>query len=117
MNAPKDMAAAEAAAVVSSVAEPVAIIGIGCRLPGGASSPAAFWSLLRNRVDAIREVPSDRWNAALFHHPDPASRPGTVGTRMGGFLDGIDRFDPGFFGISPREAQLMDPQQLPSPCN
>ena len=111
MNAPKEMAAAEAAAVVSSVAEPVAIIGIGCRLPGGASSPAAFWSLLRNRVDAIREVPSDRWNAALFHHPDPASRPGTVGTRMGGFLDGIDRFDPGFFGISPREAQLMDPQQ------
>lgn len=97
--------------------EPIAIIGIGCRFPdgrkgtGGVRGPHAFWSMLTDGVDAIVEVPGDRWNSKVFYHPDPASAPGTVGTRLGGFLDGIDRFDPGFFGISPREAAHMDPQQ------
>lgn len=120
MNAPKDPAFkaeplipadVRAADAGAAPLEPIAILGIGCRLPGGADGPAAFWQMLRDRVDAVREVPADRWNAALFHHPDPASRPGTIGTRMGGFMADIDKFDPGFFGISPREAQLMDPQQ------
>lgn len=97
--------------------EPIAIVGIGCRFPdgkagaGGVQGPRAFWSMLTEGVDAIVEVPDDRWNSEVFYHPDPASAPGTVGTRLGGFLDGIDRFDPGFFGISPREAAHMDPQQ------
>ena len=81
--------------------EPIAIIGIGCRFPG-ADGPAAFWRLLRDGVDAIAEIPSDRWNV-------DASGPAT--TRWGGFLDQVDEFDPQFFGISPREAARMDPQQ------
>ncbi len=88
---------------------PIAIIGIGCRFPG-ADSPAAYWRLLRDGVDAIREVPSDRWDANAIYHPD-ATVPGKSITRWGGFLDQVDRFDPFFFGISPGEAERMDPQQ------
>ena len=83
--------------------EPLAIIGIGCRLPGGANSPAAFWKLLINGVDAVREVPKERWENSDYYHPD-RSRPGKICTKYGGFLDGIDLFDAEFFGISPREA-------------
>lgn len=89
--------------------EPIAVVGIGCRFPG-ADSPEAFRELLRNGRDAICEVPADRWDVDAFYVPDPPS-PGKLSTRWGGFLSGIDRFDPQFFGISPREAASMDPQQ------
>ncbi|MGE0127974.1 MAG: type I polyketide synthase [Blastocatellales bacterium] len=88
----------------------IAIIGIGCRFPGGANSPEAFWEALRNGVDAITEVPADRWDSRVFYHPD-SSRPGRINSRWGGFIEGIDHFDARFFGISPREASRMDPQQ------
>ncbi|MBN1854430.1 MAG: SDR family NAD(P)-dependent oxidoreductase, partial [Pirellulales bacterium] len=89
--------------------EPIAIIGIGCRLPG-AAGPEAFWHLLDSGGDAITEVPAQRWNKAAYYHPDP-DHPGTTYCWHGGFLDGIENFDPGFFGISPRESKRMDPQQ------
>lgn len=89
--------------------EPIAVIGIGCRFPG-ADDPAAFWQLLHDGVDAIREVPADRWEKQAFYHPDP-SVPGKAISYWGGFLDGIDLFDPFFFGIAPVEAEIMDPQQ------
>jgi len=88
---------------------PIAIVGIGCRLPG-ASGPGQFWQLLCDGVDAIREVPPDRWNAGALYDPDP-SVAGKMNTRWGGFLDSVDGFDADFFGIAPREAERMDPQQ------
>jgi acyl transferase domain-containing protein len=90
--------------------EPVALVGIGCRFPGGANDPAAFWRLLRDGVDAIGEVPEDRWLLRALHDPTPL-RPGKTYTRRGGFVEHIDHFDPLPFGISPREAVAMDPQQ------
>ncbi|MCW3841499.1 SDR family NAD(P)-dependent oxidoreductase [Micromonospora yasonensis] len=90
--------------------EAVAIIGIGCRFPGGVDGPESFWQLLTEGRDAIREVPADRWDAEELHTDDPAV-PGRTTTRWGGFLDRIDQFDPHFFGISAREAARMDPQQ------
>lgn len=89
--------------------EPIAIIGLSCRFPK-ADSPHAFWELLRNGTDAISEVPPDRWNVDDYYSSDAAT-PGKVTSRWGGFLDGVDLFDPHFFGISPREAARMDPQQ------
>lgn len=89
--------------------EPIAIIGIGCRFPG-AIGPAAFWQLLRDGVDAIREIPDDRFDQRAFYDPDPTI-PGKMNTRWGGFLAQVDQFDANFFGISPREALRMDPQQ------
>jgi amino acid adenylation domain-containing protein/thioester reductase-like protein len=93
----------------SFVKEPIAIIGLSCRFPK-APNPGAFWDLLRNGVDAISEVPPERWNADAFYSSDP-STPGKVASRWGGFLENVDLFDPHFFGISPREAARMDPQQ------
>ncbi len=93
---------------INNLNEPIAIIGLSCRFPQ-ADSPQAFWDLLRNGVDAITEVPSDRWDVNEFHSETPD--PGKVTTRFGGFLDNVDLFDPAFFGISPREAARMDPQQ------
>jgi acyl transferase domain-containing protein/aryl carrier-like protein len=90
--------------------EPLAIIGIGCHFPGGAHSPQAFWELLRAGVDAIREVPADRWDARKFYDPD-SKKLGKMNTYRGGYLERIDQFDAQFFGISPREAQWLDPQQ------
>jgi acyl transferase domain-containing protein/acyl carrier protein/ubiquinone/menaquinone biosynthesis C-methylase UbiE len=90
--------------------EPIAVIGIGCRFPGGANDPDSFWQLIIEGRDAIREVPPERWDLNAFYDPDP-DVPGKMSTRWGGFLDGIDQFDPEFFGISPREAAGMDPQQ------
>ena len=91
-------------------AEPIAIIGAGCRFPGGVTSPAEFWDLLHDGVDAISEVPADRWDIDAYYDPDPKA-PGKMVTRSGGFVTGVDRFDPQFFGIAPREASGMDPQQ------
>jgi acyl transferase domain-containing protein len=93
-----------------STVEPIAIVGIGCRLPGGVRSPDDLWDLLAGSVDAITEVPKDRWHLPAVYHPDP-SKSGRMNTRCGGFLDNIDRFDEQFFGISPREATPADPQQ------
>ncbi|WP_259391638.1 type I polyketide synthase [Paenibacillus sp. 1011MAR3C5] len=90
--------------------EPIAIIGMGCRFPGGASNPEAFWNILQRGVDGITDVPQDRWSRATYYDPD-RSKPGKTNTQWGGFLEQIDRFDASFFGISPREASLMDPQQ------
>ncbi|MEU8238199.1 type I polyketide synthase [Actinoplanes missouriensis] len=91
-------------------AEPIAIVGIGCRFPGGADTPAAFWDLLCAGVDATRELPADRWEVGKFY--DPAdTKLGKMSTFRGGFLDRVDGFDAHFFGISPREAVWLDPQQ------
>ena len=90
--------------------EPIAIVGIGCRFPG-ASGPEAFWRLLAEGREAIGEIPPTRWNRDALYHDDPVSAPGTIRTRLGGYLDGIEQFDATFFGISPREATAMDPQQ------
>ncbi|MEE8525080.1 MAG: type I polyketide synthase, partial [Thermoanaerobaculia bacterium] len=100
---------ARLAALEEPVREPVAIIGMGCRLPGG-DDPQAFWELLANGVDAITEVPPERWDADAFYHPD-VEAPGKTAARWGGFVRPIDRFDAAFFNISPREATVMDPQQ------
>ncbi|HEX4962422.1 MAG TPA: SDR family NAD(P)-dependent oxidoreductase [Thermoanaerobaculia bacterium] len=89
--------------------EPVAIVGIGCRFPG-ADGPEAFWKLLRDGVDAISEVPAERWDLARFYDPDPEA-PGKISTRWGGFLEGVDGFDLHFFGLTQREAARTDPQQ------
>ncbi len=103
----------QSALAVSQVRDPsaeaIAIIGIGCRFPG-AKDAQAFWNLLRNGVDAIREVPAERFNLHDFLDPDPAA-PGKMVTRWGGFIEQVDQFDAHFFGISPREAARMDPQQ------
>jgi acyl transferase domain-containing protein/acyl carrier protein len=90
--------------------EPVAVVGIGCRFPGGADDPDAFWELLRRGTDTVREVPPDRWDIDAFYDGDPET-PGTMYTREGGFLDEVGGFDAQFFGISPREVRSMDPQQ------
>ncbi len=88
----------------------VAIVGIGCRLPGGVVDAAGFWRLLAEGRDAIGEIPSDRVDLARFYDPRPAT-PGRIMTRRGGFLEKIEEFDALFFGISPREAERLDPQQ------
>ncbi|HEX7836462.1 MAG TPA: beta-ketoacyl synthase N-terminal-like domain-containing protein, partial [Kofleriaceae bacterium] len=90
--------------------EPIAIVGLACRFPGGGDSPEAFWSLLRDGVDTIREVPAQRWDVTRYYDEELRA-PGKMNTRWGGFLERVDQFDPGFFGISPREAEHMDPQQ------
>jgi len=87
----------------------IAIIGIGCRFPGGVDDAESFWKLLIEGRDAVRDVPPDRWNVERYYDPEP----GIVGktfAKRGGFLDQIDQFDPQFFGISPREAPYVDPQ-------
>ena len=90
--------------------EPIAVIGMGCRFPGGADDPQKFWELLRNGRDAIREVPSERWDGDALFDPDPDA-PARMSVRTGGFLDTVKDFDAAFFGIAPREALSMDPQQ------
>ena len=89
--------------------EPIAIIGMGCRFPG-ANSPEAFWQLLRDGVDAIREVPKDRWDIDAYYDPNPEAA-GKMSVRVGGFVEQLAEFDAQFFGISPREALSLDPQQ------
>ena len=102
-------APAPTAVATTRTDEPIAIVAVSCRFPG-APDPEAFWEVLAGGVDAIREVPEDRFDIDEFYDPDPET-PGKTYTRFGGFLDGIDGFDPEFFGISPREAVWIEPQQ------
>lgn len=89
--------------------EPIAIIGMGCRYPGGAVDPESYWDLLVAGRDAITEVPPTRWDVDAFYDERPQT-PGRISSRWGGFVPDMDRFDHQFFGISRREAVLMDPQ-------
>jgi acyl transferase domain-containing protein len=88
---------------------PLAIVGIGCRLPGGVECWQDYWQLLDEGRDAIEETPADRWSWQKFYSPEPG--PGKTQSRWGGYVRGIDQFDPQLFGIAPREAIAMDPQQ------
>ena len=96
-------------AEADSAAEPIAVVGVGCRFPGNVTGPESFWQLLTNGGDAITEVPADRWDVDAFYDPDP-SAPGRMTTRWGGFIPDAGGFDADFFGIAPREATAMDPQ-------
>ncbi len=101
---------ARAASLATSAAdEPIAIIGVACRFPGS-PDPDAYWQVLSGGIDAIREIPEDRFDIDEFYDPDQQT-PGKIYTRSGGYLDEVDEFDPEFFGISPREAVWIDPQQ------
>ena len=102
-----DAGVAEEARVVA-LGEPIAVVGLACRFPG-ARNAADFWQLLENGIDAIREVPDDRWDISAYYDEDPGAE-GKMYTRHGGFIDDIDGFDAAFFEISPREAISMDPQ-------
>ncbi|MBF0396790.1 MAG: SDR family NAD(P)-dependent oxidoreductase [Desulfobacterales bacterium] len=94
----------------SDEADFIAIIGIGCRFPGNVDNPDSFWRLLKNGVDVVSEIPSDRWSINDYYDPSPDAN-GKMYTKYGSFIDNIDLFDPDFFNISPREAERMDPQQ------
>ena len=101
---------AKVAALEGVRAEPIAIVGVGLRFPGGVRDLESFEKLLFAGVDAISEIPADRWSTATLYDADPDA-PGRLITRHGGFLDDVDAFDADFFGVSPREAESMDPQQ------
>ncbi len=95
----------------AALLEPVAIVGIGCRFPGGIEDPRGFWNLVASGVDAVGAIPPDRWRIRDYFDADPAV-PGRMFVREGGFLDRpVDEFDAAFFGMSPREAAALDPQQ------
>jgi len=90
---------------------PIAVIGIGCRFPGDANSPEQLWGLLSEGRTGLREIPSDRWNAESFYHPDETARE-AINTKKGYFLNqDVSQFDARFFGFSSAEAEQTDPQQ------
>lgn len=89
--------------------EPIAVIGMACRFPGGIDTTEKYWEVLKNEKDLITEVPGNRWDLKDVYTPDP-STPGKTYTRHGAFLNDVDKFDSYFFGISPNEANNMDPQ-------
>lgn len=90
--------------------EPVAIIGMSCRFPGGAHTPQAFWDMLIQKKDAVTDAPDERWDKKALYDAD-SNAAGKLYSSRGGFIDGVDRFDAAFFNISPLEAIMMDPQQ------
>ncbi|MCG8037723.1 MAG: type I polyketide synthase [Candidatus Thiodiazotropha taylori] len=97
--------------ILTTSKEPLAIVGIGCRYPGGSTTPQAFWDMLGTGEDAICDIPPERWDFERYYSSDVAT-PGKMYIKQGGFLkEPIDSFDAGFFGISPREAIYIDPQQ------
>ncbi len=89
--------------------EPIAVLGIGCRFPGGVATPEALWALVRDGVNAVTDIPAGRFDADALFDPDPEA-PGAMYVRRGGFLEDVNLFDADFFGIAPREARRMDPQ-------
>jgi len=93
-----------------ALSEPIAIIGMGLRFPGGADTPESYWELLREGREAISPIPASRWDLDAYYDPTPGT-PGKMYTRHGAFIQGVEDFDPQFFGISPREASRMDPHQ------
>ena len=97
-------------AKINSEYEPIAIIGIGCRFPGGANDPYTFWENIKNGKDCIMETPKERWDTDK-HYSSKRNYKGKLLSKWGGYIDGVDEFDPSFFGITPREAEVMDPQQ------
>src|SRR3569833_2541259 len=88
---------------------PVAVIGMGCRFPGGVDSPDALWRALTEGRDLVTEVPPDRWDAEAIYDPEPGVK-GQVASRWGGFVDDVRGFEPAFFGLTEHEAERMDTQ-------
>jgi len=106
----RDMRLSLKATEQAQTEELIAVIGMGCRFPGGVHTPESFWHLLHNGMDTVTEIPNSRWNVEAYYEPG-RYQPGKMYVRTGSFLEGIDQFDPHFFGITPREAASMDPQQ------
>src|SRR5262245_24413783 len=95
---------------LSNCSDRIAIVGMGCRLPGGVNSADSLWEFLCRGGDGVRDIPSDRWNLDAVYDAEPET-PGKSITRRAALLDDVASFDANFFGISPREAAVMDPQQ------
>ena len=109
LSAALDLATNKLETAEKAKREPIAVVGMSCRFPGGANGIESFWQVLENGVDAIGEVPRDRWDIDAYYDPHPEAK-GKMYTRYGGFIDSVDGFDPTFFNIPPREALSIDPQ-------